>query len=355
MKKAVLFSLALLLNIENIEACTRVLFTGEDNVVITGRSMDWKEDMHSDLWVFPRGIARDGAAGPNSIKWISKYGSVNVSGYDAGTPDGMNEKGLVANMLYLAESDYGTNRDKPLLSISIWGQYVLDNFATVNEAVEALRKEPFNVIAPVLPNGVPAQLHLSISDASGDSAIFEYINGKLVIHHGKEFVVQTNSPTYDQQLALNSYWKEIGGLTFLPGTNRAADRFARASFLIGAIPKKADSNFINAVPDHNFVNQAVASVLSVVRSVSVPLGITTPDQPNIASTLWRTVSNQRDRVYFFDSSTSPNTFWVSLADFDFSEGAPIKKLQVAGGKIYSGNTSKLFEEAKPFNFLPASP
>lgn len=337
------------------EGCTRVLFTGENDVVITGRSMDWREDMHSDLWAFPRGIARDGASGPNSIRWVSKYGSVNVSGYNLGTADGMNEKGLVANLLYLAESNYGKSRDKPFLSISLWGQYVLDNFSTVREAVDALKKEPFQILAPLLPNGDPAQLHLSISDPSGDSAIFEYIDGKLVIHHGKEFVVQTNSPTYDKQLALNAYWKEIGGLTFLPGTNRAADRFARASFLIGAIPKKADPNFIDAVPERHFVNQAIASVLSVVRAVSVPLGITTPNQPNIASTLWRTVSNQKDLVYFFDSSTSPNTFWVSLNQLDFSEKAPIKKLPVAGGKIYSGETAKLFEEAKPFNFLNASP
>jgi hypothetical protein len=37
----------------------------------------------------------------------------------------------------------------------------------------------------------------------------------------------TNSPTFDKQLALNQYWKDIGGRVFLPGTNRAADRFAR--------------------------------------------------------------------------------------------------------------------------------
>lgn len=67
-------------------------------------------------------------------------------------------------------------------------------------------------------------LHLSISDATGDNAIFEYINGELKIHHDRSYQVMTNSPVFDQQLALNDYWKNIGGLTFLPGTNRAADR-----------------------------------------------------------------------------------------------------------------------------------
>jgi penicillin V acylase-like amidase (Ntn superfamily) len=41
----------------------------------------------------------------------------------------------------------------------------------------------------------------------------------------------TNSPVFEKQLALNDYWSGIGGTVFLPGTNRAADRFVRASFL----------------------------------------------------------------------------------------------------------------------------
>lgn len=259
-----------------IEGCTRALFIGSDEIVITGRSMDWSEDLYSDLWVFPKGMKRDGAAGSNSISWTSKYGSLIVSGYHLGTADGMNEKGLVANLLYLVESEYG-NPDKklPALSVSLWAQYALDHFATVSEAVKHFSKEPFVVRPAVLPNGSPTQLHLSISDPSGDSAIFEYVGGKLVVHHGKQYQVMTNSPIFDKQLALNSYWEEIGGLTFLPGTNRAADRFARASFLIKAIPQEISPHYIKGIPNKSFVNQALASVLGVIRSVSVPLGITT--------------------------------------------------------------------------------
>jgi len=339
----------------SVYACTRVVYIGSDNVVITGRSMDWSEDMSSNIWSFPRGMKRNGAAGPKSISWVSKYGSVIVSGYDVGTADGMNEQGLVANVLYLAESQYGMpDANKPPLSISAWAQYALDNFATVAEAVDELSKEPFQVIAPVLPNGASAQLHLSLSDTTGDSAIFEYLDGKLKIHHGKQYQVMTNSPRYDDQLALNSYWKDIGGQTFLPGTSRAADRFVRASFYNSTIPKIADPHYIKAVPGTTFANQAVASVTSVMRSVSVPLGITTPNEPNIASTLWRTIADQKNKVYFFDSATSPDTFWIALSELDFKEGGPVKKLTVAGGAVYSGNANGKFEVAQPFAFLPAS-
>lgn len=335
-------------------ACTRVLYTAPDGTVITGRSMDWAEDMRSNLWAFPRGIERTGAGGTNTPRWRSRYGSVIVSGYDLGTAEGMNEKGLVANLLYLAESEYGPANGKPVLSISLWGQYVLDQFATVEEAVSHLRSEPFRIVAPKLPNGQGAQLHLSLSDASGDSAILEYINGRLVIHQGKQYTVMTNSPSFDQQLALNSYWQSIGGLAFLPGTNRAADRFARASFLLKAIPRQADPRYIGAVPGQRFGLQALASVLSVVRSVGVPLGITTPGQPNISSTIWRVVSDQRRRVLLFDSVTSPSVFWVSLDQLNLSAGAPVRRLQVAGGQVFAGETAAKFEPATPFVFLPAS-
>jgi penicillin V acylase-like amidase (Ntn superfamily) len=341
---------------ETAIACTRTLYVGDDNTVITGRNMDWMEDLASNLWVFPAGMKRDGAAGAQSIQWISKFGSVVVSGYEAGSADGMNDKGLVANLLYLAESNYGKpDESRPFLSITAWPQYVLDNYATVAEAVDALKNEPFNILAPTLPNGSKAALHLAISDASGDSAIFEYVDGKLKIHHGKQFAVMTNSPVYDKQLALNEYWKDVGGLVFLPGTNRAADRFARASFLLGAIPRRVDPHYINGVPQQSYAYQAVASVLGVQRSVSVPLGITTPDQPNISSTIWRTVSDQKNLIYYFDSATRPNTFWISLAKLNLRPGAPVKKLTIQNGEVFSGEVADQFKESQPFKFLPASP
>jgi choloylglycine hydrolase len=165
----------------------------------------------------------------------------------------------------------------------------------------------------------------------------------------------TNSPTFDQQLALNAYWKGIGGLAFLPGTNRAADRFARASFLIDAIPKKLDANYAAGVPQQNFAYQAVASVMGVQRAVSVPLGITTPDQPNISSTIWRTVADQTGLIYYFDSATRPNTFWVKLDKVDLKPGAPVKKLTIQHGEVFSGEVSGDFKPAEPFKFLPGTP
>ena len=326
------------------QACTRFVYHGPNGNIITARSMDWKSDILSNLWILPRGMQRSGEAGPNSIKWKSKYGSVIVSGYDVSTTDGVNEAGLEANLLWLVESEYPKfdGKGKPGLTIAAWAQYALDNFATVAEAVAALQKEPFTVVTDNVPGeNRLTTVHLSLSDSTGDSAIIEYIGGKQVIHHSRDYQVMTNSPIFEEQLALNSYWKQIGGTVMLPGTNRASDRFARASFYVNAIPKEEDPN------------RALASVFSVIRNVSVPYGLNTPDQPNISSTRWRTVFDHKRKLYFFESALTPNTFWVDLKAIDFSENGRVKTLDLGPQQdhTFSGDATKEFKDHEPFRFL----
>lgn len=325
--------------------CTRLVYLGPSGNIITGRSMDWKVELSTDLWAFPRGMARTGVAGANSVEWTSRYGSVVASAYDVCSTDGLNEAGLSANLLWLAESEYPAHDgSRPGLSVAAWAQYVLDNFASVAEAVAALLTEPFDVVT----DGVPgedrlATLHLSLSDATGDSAIVEYVGGKQVIHHGRQYQVMTNSPLFDQQLAVNAYWEQLGGTVMLPGTNRAADRFARASFYVNAIPKSEDPKI------------ALASVLSVTRNVSVPFGISTPDEPNISSTRWRTVAHHTRKLYFFESALTPNVLWVDLNKIDFTEGAPVRKLALGDESgAFAGESSADFVTAEPFTFLGVS-
>ena len=98
--------------------CTRVVYSGKNGMVATGRSMDWKTEMHSNLWVFPKGMERNGETGTNSLKWTSKYGSVVTSAFEIASTDGMNEKGLVANLLWLPEAEYPIrDQSKPGLAM----------------------------------------------------------------------------------------------------------------------------------------------------------------------------------------------------------------------------------------------
>ncbi len=324
-------------------ACTRVVYKGPDHTVITARSMDWKDEIDANIWIFPRGLEREGNVGKNSVKWTSKYGSIITSAWDIATTDGINEKGLVANVLWLVESEYpkynpqGTAKG---ITISAWSQYVLDNFATVKEAVDELKKEAFVIVSDYIPGTTKfTTLHLSVSDASGDNAIFEYIDGKLQIHHDPSYTVMTNSPVFEEQLAINKYWQGIPGTITLPGTNRAADRYVRASYYINAIPQTSD------------VRTSIASVFSVIRNCSVPFGISSETEPNISSTRWRSVADQKNLVYYFETVKTPNAFWVDLKKVDFSKNAQVKRLSVSKNEVYAGETSQEFIATKPFTFI----
>lgn len=336
-----ILALATVAAIPAADACTRITYQGADSSFFFGRTMDWVEDTGTDLWAFPAGLQRDGGVGAKSITWTSKHGSVISGFYGIATVDGINDAGLAGNVLYLAETDYGDYKtsSKPELSIGAWLQYALDNYGTVAEAVDALSREPFVIVAPVLPDGHAATGHLALSDKTGDNAIFEFIGGKLRIHHGKDYTVMTNSPTYDQQLAIATYWDTAGGLNFLPGTNRASDRFARMSWLLNAVEP-------GLKPD-----PAIAEVMSLVRAISVPLGMSDPAHPNIASTRWRTAADMNGGRYFFENVNTPSIFWVDINKLDLKPGAPSLKLDLSNNRILSGEVSKEFKPAEPFKWI----
>jgi penicillin V acylase-like amidase (Ntn superfamily) len=184
------------------EACTRIFANDTGDAMLVARSMDWATTTEPVLTVFPRGMTRDGGhAGPmvvveqNPAHWTSKYGSVVTTIFGIGTADGINERGLAAHMLYFPPANYGP-RDaaKPGVQAALWAQYALDNAATVDETLDALAK--IQVVKIEIQHGQTQSetVHVALEDASGDSAILEYLDGKLVVHHGHEFQVMTDAP-----------------------------------------------------------------------------------------------------------------------------------------------------------------
>lgn len=336
-KYSILIALLLPLSVTKMtSACSRLTYTAPDNVVVTGRSMDWFEDLQTELWLFPAGIERVGGKASNSVTWTSKYGSIVASAYNLGGTDGINTQGLNANLLYLATSNYG----KPLanrknLSIYAWVQYALDNYATVDEAVNKFSKEQFNILASALPNGLVPAVHLSITDPSGDNAVFEYINGELVIHHGKQYNVMTNEPTYDKQLALNDYWQRLNGV-FLPGTSEPTDRFVRASY------------YLNTAPQATTDEKAVAIAMSIIRDVSAPISASISGKPNVATTIWRSAADLKHNIYYFENTDRPNIFWIDMNKLNLNVGAPVKKLPLIHHEIYAGEVNNKFVASAPY-------
>jgi penicillin V acylase-like amidase (Ntn superfamily) len=327
-------------------ACSRVLWNSGNGHVYVGRTNDWTGKVDSAFRVFPRGIDRVGAVMENPHKWTSKYGSVILSGYDMGTHEGVNEKGLSAHVLYLAEiCDFGP-RDSKREGVGImqWAQYYLDNYATVAEAVEAQKNFAFQIEPMILPNGQATTLHVSLSDKSGDSAVIEYIGGKAIVHHDKRFNVMTNDPSFDKQIENLKQYRTFGGDKPLPGERKSMDRFVRAAVYVNALPQPADAG------------EGAAYMFSVIRNVSVPFGLGDPDRPNIAPTYFRTVQDLTGGRYYFESTLAPNVVWIDTSKIDFTKGLPEQGLHVEK-EIFSLNgdvTSKL-APAKPFVFGVSKP
>ena len=258
--------------------------------------MDWPESTEPILTVLPRDLKHDGGElggqslnDPNALTWTSKYGSLVTTVYGLGAADGLNEHGLVAHMLYLNASDFGV-RDKarPGLHAGLWAQYALDNAATVPEALDLLSKIQ---LIPVEAHGHKATVHLAFEDATGDSAIIEYIDGKQVVHHGREYRVMTNDPTYDEQLELLKSRLLQRQQRHAPARQRQpTDRFPRASY------------FLAHAPEPKSEREAVAGVLAIARNVSVPFGAPYKGF-GIYNTEYRTVLDLTNQLYFFELTT----------------------------------------------------
>jgi penicillin V acylase-like amidase (Ntn superfamily) len=319
-------------------SCTRIF--SNDNIfrVLTARTMDWPESTEPILTVFPRGMSRDGGkvAGEivekeNPAKWTSKYGSMVVTLYGLGTADGFNETGLGVHLLYLNATDFGQrDKNRPAVQAGLWGQYLLDNAATVFQALKLL--EGIQIIM-VEAHGHKANVHLAIEDAGGDSAIIEYIDGKPVIHHGREYTLMTNDPTYDKQLELLKKidLSKMGSNMPLPGNVNPTDRFQRAAYFLAMLPQAKSER------------QAVADLLAIARNVSVPFGAPYKGF-GIYNTEYRTVMNLHKLRYYFELTTSPNVIWADLGKFDLTPGAPVMVLNPDNIDL-SGNVTDKFQKA----------
>ncbi|BBY90262.1 linear amide C-N hydrolase [Mycolicibacterium tokaiense] len=295
--------------------CTRILWNTNDLAVLTARTMDWPESTQPLLVAMPRGRARNGGllgdqvVDENPLTWTSRYGSLVTTIYGIGTIDGFNERGLAAHGLYLEATDFG-DRDgaKPAVHSGLWVQYLLDQAGTVSEALALM-----DAIAVVLVNvrGFDANIHVALEDAGGDSAIIELADGVPMVHHGREFTLMTNDPTYDEQLQLLAAhdFSHPTGVTPLPGNVNAVDRFQRAAYFSALLPEPAGER------------QAVAAVMAVARNVSVPFGAPYEDF-GVYNTEYRTVCDLTNRTYYFELTTSPSVLWAQLDGLDIGAGVP---------------------------------
>jgi choloylglycine hydrolase len=310
-------------------ACTRVFWNDNSIAKVVGRTADWFEAetdprAASDpkLLVLPRGLSKSGAMNgtevvvtQNPAKWTSLYGSVVVANYNAYVMDGMNETGLAAHALALGVTKYG-DRDvsRAGINMNLVVQYLLDNAATVAQALALLPQ-----IQPVVVgiDGYATGLSFSIEDATGDSAVVEYIDGVAQISHGAGFCVTANTKLTEAKVLLDAYNFNFTNTTRsvpVPGNTSSVDRFIRASYYRGLLDHVAPRNAL----------EARAAVMSVMRNVSDPIGAPGDVAGVVHETDWRTVYDLTSRAFVFENPRMLTTLTTDLRRLNFAAGTGVR-------------------------------
>jgi penicillin V acylase-like amidase (Ntn superfamily) len=317
-------------------ACSRVFSNANGKAMVVGRTMDLFLKDDPALVLRPRGLMGGGFIGisdPNPLRWRARHGSVGMLSMGRVISDGMNEKGLNANALYLEATKYEVrNPRRPGLSNARMVDYVLDNFATVNEALAGLAKVQV-VSDPLLDRHWP--IHLSLADPSGASAVVEWVNGAIKVHQGSDSLVMTNEPELDWQLENLKRYRPFGGTLALPGDVDPPSRFVRGSSYLKTLPKAVS------------VHDAEANVSGVMKNVAVPAGArdySQGDDEDTWVTRWTTIANLDTGTYIFHLAANPYPVWVHLGQLRFHWAGGMRVLDVRPPAL-TGNVSAWLNNA----------
>ena len=126
--------------------------------------------------------------------------------------DGMNEHGLAVAMAQVPVARSPAS-ERPAGSLGVM-RLVLDEAATVREALAIFRRTAVD-----FSGGPP--LHYLVADASGDSAVVEYVGGRVVVHPRGErpfqamtnFVLANGAPDDRYRTAMGTLRRSGGRLT----------------------------------------------------------------------------------------------------------------------------------------------
>lgn len=222
MKRILLF-LVLGLYGQFIFACTTFCINKNGQIVF-GRNYDWVTGA-GIVNTNQRGLFKTSMKSGNAatVSWISKYGSITFNQYGKEFPTGgMNEKGLVVELMWLDGTRYPAEDNRPAVGVLQWIQYQLDNAATTAEVIASDSRLRINERA--------TPIHYLIADASGKVATIEFLNGKMVVHKDDKlpFPVLTN----DTYAASVQSAKTLVGKPAVSLDNNSLDRFVKACSMV---------------------------------------------------------------------------------------------------------------------------
>ena len=219
MKKTLALVIIIYSHVSFLHACT-TFFINKNGQMLFGRNYDWITDAGM-VCTNLKGLSKTSMKTENgdTISWISKYGSITFNQYGKEFPTGgMNEKGLVVELMWLDDTKYPATDNRPAIGVLQWIQYQLDNCTTIEEIIATDKQLRISAIGTT-------PLHYLVADANGKAATIEFLNGKMIVHKGSDlsFPVLTNN-TYDE--SVKSYKNSSSN------GNNSLERFGEACKMI---------------------------------------------------------------------------------------------------------------------------
>ena len=281
-------------------ACT-TFFINKNGQLVFGRNYDWVTGSGM-VCVNQRGLAKTSSktSDGETISWVSLYGSVSFNQYGKEFPTGgMNEKGLVVELMWLDGTQYPKPDDRPALGVLQWIQYQLDNCSSVDELIATDKK------IRIASKGT-TPLHYLVADASGNAATIEFLDGIMKVHRGNElpYPVLTNN-RYDESIKRTGIALASAGGNDVSFKDNSIERFAKACSMI----RQFQQNDLN-IPaiDYSF------SILNQVAQGS--------------HTKWSIVYDISNKQVYFKTGAYPDRKQVNFSGFDFSCSSTSKSLDM---------------------------
>jgi penicillin V acylase-like amidase (Ntn superfamily) len=244
--------------------------------------------------------------------------------------DGMNEEGLIVNVLWLEDTVYGekNNQSEMIFFLDI-PKIILSQCKNISE-VKDLLKSKIVWNKPVLinqTNNIIGKLHYSVHDKNHDSVIIEIKNGAVSFTEN-ELQVITNQPHYywhekniDNYLHLTnktisnkhtnkkSFHTNVNGngLVGIPGDYTSISRFVKIQKLISFIPEKKHND-----------KDTIAIVDKIIGNVSIPqYGMIEEKNDNeiMAHSYYTIIKNQNKLEWYIKKDLEINYSTCSMEYF----------------------------------------
>jgi hypothetical protein len=164
MKYIYLIIVGIALSYSALNACT-IFSTATENCVLVGRNFDWENPENSGtIWFIPE---TDNSYGYAIVEIISE-----TMPYE-----GVNNRGLFIGIAAVPDTKTPLSLFKPMRKSLEMVEIILQKAANVEEAIKIFPKYA-NLFGKFLGNPV---VHYKIVDASGKSAVVEYLDKKIVV------------------------------------------------------------------------------------------------------------------------------------------------------------------------------